>query len=73
VKLHPFIDGGGVWNNQDENIEDSILLSLGVGVSLEIGKIVNARVDYGIPLIDSDLPDDFDEGEKLTFSLVVTP
>jgi filamentous hemagglutinin family protein len=73
VKLHPFIDGGGVWNNQDENIEDSILLSFGLGVSLEIGKIVNARFDYGIPLIDADLPDDFDEGEKLTFSLVVTP
>jgi hemolysin activation/secretion protein len=73
VKLHPFIDGGGVWNNQDENIEDSILLSFGAGLSMEIGKIVNARVDYGIPLIDSDLPDDFDEGEKLTFSLVVTP
>jgi filamentous hemagglutinin family protein len=73
VKLHPFIDGGGVWNNQDENIEDSVLLSFGLGVSLEIGKIVNARFDYGIPLIDADLPDDFDEGEKLTFSLVVTP
>jgi filamentous hemagglutinin family protein len=73
VKLHPFIDGGGVWNNQDENIEDSILLSFGAGLSMEIGKIVNARVDYGIPLIDDDLPDDFDEGEKLTFSLVVTP
>ncbi|MGL6342012.1 MAG: ShlB/FhaC/HecB family hemolysin secretion/activation protein [Waterburya sp.] len=73
VKINPFIDGGGIWNNQDENIEDSTLLSFGAGVSLEIAEVLNARVDYGIPLIESDLPDDFDDGEKLTFSLVVTP
>ncbi|MGL6337765.1 MAG: ShlB/FhaC/HecB family hemolysin secretion/activation protein, partial [Waterburya sp.] len=73
VKLNPFIDGGTLWNNQDEEIEDSTLFSIGVGVSLEIAEVLNARVDYGIPLIEADLPDDFDQGEKLTFSLVVTP
>ncbi|MGL6338709.1 MAG: ShlB/FhaC/HecB family hemolysin secretion/activation protein, partial [Waterburya sp.] len=73
VKINPFIDGGTLWNNQDEEIEDSTLLSIGAGISLEIDEVLSARVDYGIPLIESDLPDDFDEGEKLTFSLVVTP
>jgi filamentous hemagglutinin family protein len=73
VKLNPFIDGGSLWNNQDEEIENSTLFSIGLGVSLEIADVLNARVDYGIPLIEADLPDDFDEGEKLTFSLVVTP
>ncbi|MGL5941710.1 MAG: ShlB/FhaC/HecB family hemolysin secretion/activation protein, partial [Waterburya sp.] len=73
VKLNPFIDGGSLWNNQDEEIDDSTLFSIGLGVSLEIAEILNARLDYGIPLIEADLPDDFDEGEKLTFSLVVTP
>jgi filamentous hemagglutinin family protein len=73
VKLNPFIDGGDIWNNQDEEIEDSTLFSIGLGVSLEVAEIIDARVDYGIPLIEADLPDDFDEGEKLTFSLVVTP
>ncbi|MGL5834895.1 MAG: ShlB/FhaC/HecB family hemolysin secretion/activation protein, partial [Waterburya sp.] len=73
VKLNPFIDGGTLWNNQDEEIESSTLFSIGAGVSLEIAELVDARVDYGIPLIEADLPDDFDRGEKLTFSLVLTP
>jgi hemolysin activation/secretion protein len=73
VKLNPFIDGGTIWNNQAESIESGTLLSVGLGLSWELAEILAARVDYGIPLIEAELPDDFDQGEKVTFSLVVTP
>ncbi|MGK7935538.1 MAG: ShlB/FhaC/HecB family hemolysin secretion/activation protein [Xenococcaceae cyanobacterium] len=55
VQLTPFVDIGVVWNQEDNiEIEDDILLSLGIGLNFTIGDNFNARLDWGIPLIDVD-------------------
>ncbi|MBC6417963.1 MAG: ShlB/FhaC/HecB family hemolysin secretion/activation protein [Prochloron sp. SP5CPC1] len=52
--LSPFFDFGTVWNSRGSNIErdKSTLYSVGVGLRFNIGENFNARVDYGIPLVN---------------------
>jgi hemolysin activation/secretion protein len=47
-QLAPFIDVGTVWNN---NSNPNTLLSTGVGLQWRTDKL-NARIDWGIPLIN---------------------
>lgn len=56
VQLAPFVDLGTVWNNDDVEISNATLPSLGVGLNFSIGERFNARLDWGIPLstVDSD-------------------
>ncbi len=54
----PFVDIGTAWNNdQVEQInntsqqQEGTLASLGLGVEYELGNKLNARLDWGVPLI----------------------
>lgn len=56
LQIAPFVDVGTGWNNsarteQDANIP-STLVSVGLGLRLQLGDNLTARFDYGIPLVD---------------------
>ena len=53
LQIAPFIDFGTGWNNRD-NLDNSTLLGAGFGVIWRMGETLNARLDWGIPLIDFD-------------------
>ncbi len=52
ISAIPFVDFGTTWSNSNERLEEDTLVSLGVGVRLDLSNTLNARIDYGIPLID---------------------
>jgi hemolysin activation/secretion protein len=52
VQLTPFVDVGTLWNNDNLEIENSTLPSVGLGLSFSTGDSFNARLDWGIPLTD---------------------
>jgi hemolysin activation/secretion protein len=51
LQITPFFDVGAAWNSDDVEIERKMLASTGIGLNLELGKRLNARLDWGIPLI----------------------
>ncbi|MBD2386225.1 ShlB/FhaC/HecB family hemolysin secretion/activation protein [Cylindrospermum sp. FACHB-282] len=54
LQLAPFIDFGVGWNYSGEkpNPDSNKLLGAGLGLLWQMGDRFNARLDYGIPLID---------------------
>ncbi|MEO1342145.1 MAG: ShlB/FhaC/HecB family hemolysin secretion/activation protein, partial [Cyanobacteria bacterium J06635_13] len=69
VQIAPFFDLGTVWNNDDLEIGNSTLPSLGLGVNFSVGERFNARLDWGIPLTDIDSRDRTWQENGLLFSL----
>jgi hemolysin activation/secretion protein len=70
----PFVDFGTTWSNSDErNQEEDTVASLGLGVRLDIFETLNARLDYGIPLIEVEDNDDTLQEKDLYFSLEYLP
>ncbi|WP_254564658.1 filamentous hemagglutinin N-terminal domain-containing protein [Oscillatoria sp. HE19RPO] len=55
VQFAPFLDAGVGWNSDDRpNPEQNALLSAGVGLRMQFGNRLTARVDWGIPLVNFD-------------------
>ncbi|KAF3889714.1 MULTISPECIES: ShlB/FhaC/HecB family hemolysin secretion/activation protein [Nostocales] len=55
LQVVPFIDFGIGWNSSGESNPDpdrNTLLGVGLGLQWQMGNNLNARFDYGIPLID---------------------
>ena len=52
VQIAPFFDIGTAWNSDDVEIANSTLPSLGVGLNFSTGTNLNARLDWGIPLVN---------------------
>ncbi|MEN9520984.1 MAG: hypothetical protein RLZZ381_3572, partial [Cyanobacteriota bacterium] len=52
LQVTPFFDFGTVWNTDDLEIANTTLASLGLGLNLALGDKFNARLDWGIPLVD---------------------
>ncbi len=70
----PFVDFGTVWSNSDEkDPEEDTLVSLGVGLRLDLIDTLSARFDYGIPLIDVPETGDSLQEDGLYFSLEYFP
>ena len=57
LQVSPFVDFGTGWNSDDEDTEFSTLLSTGVGLSLQTQSRLSTRIDWGIPLINSESGD----------------
>ncbi|WP_052055318.1 ShlB/FhaC/HecB family hemolysin secretion/activation protein [Myxosarcina sp. GI1] len=57
VQLTPFVDWGTGWNADDEATDFNTLIGTGVGVLWELPERLEARVDFGIPLINTDSDD----------------
>jgi hemolysin activation/secretion protein len=55
LQIVPFVDFGSGWNSDNlPNPEPGTLVSVGVGLQWQIGDKLNARFDWGIPLISVD-------------------
>ena len=62
VQLAPFIDMGGIWNNNNPNplSNETFLVGVGTGVIWQVIPNLNVRVDYARPLVSLD-----DKGDNL--------
>ena len=70
----PFFDFGTAWSNSDDkDPEEDTLVSLGVGLRLDLIDTLSARFDYGIPLIDVRETGDSLQEDGLYFSLEYFP
>jgi hemolysin activation/secretion protein len=55
LQLASFFDTGMVWNSNSEfEISPNTLSSVGVGLNLSIGRQLQGRLDWGIPLVNLD-------------------
>ena len=69
VQITPFFDVGTVWNNDDLEIANTTLPSLGVGLNFSMGNRFNARLDWGIPLTEVENKGDSLQEDGVHFSL----
>ena len=69
LQLAPFVDLGAVWNSDDTQISNDFLAAVGIGLNFTTGDGFNARLDWGIPLIDVDSQGDSLQENGVTFSL----
>ncbi|MEM7593007.1 MAG: ShlB/FhaC/HecB family hemolysin secretion/activation protein [Cyanobacteria bacterium P01_A01_bin.83] len=70
----PFVDFGTAWSNSDaRDFEEDTLVSLGVGLKLDLIETLSARIDYGIPLIEVDDTGDSLQEDGFYFSLEYFP
>ncbi|VEP14247.1 Hemolysin activation/secretion protein [Hyella patelloides LEGE 07179] len=69
VQLTPFIDMGTIWNSDDLEIDNDFLASIGIGLNFSAGNGFNARLDWGIPLVDVDTQGDSLQEDGLYFTL----
>ncbi|HEY9808440.1 MAG TPA: ShlB/FhaC/HecB family hemolysin secretion/activation protein [Halomicronema sp.] len=74
VQISPFIDFGIGWNHssQTEN-ESNQLLGVGVGLLWQIEQRLNARLDWGIPLIKADSSDRTWQEQGIYFNINYFP
>jgi filamentous hemagglutinin family protein len=71
VQIAPFLDAGLGWNSDDRpNPEQNALLSAGVGLRMQFGNRLTARVDWGIPLVDLDSREKTWQENGLYFTIV---
>ena len=69
VQIAPFFDIGTVWNSDEVEIESSTLPALGVGLNFSVGNRLNARLDWGIPLVDVSSSGDSLQEDGIYFSI----
>jgi hemolysin activation/secretion protein len=72
VQIAPFFDLGTVWNSDEveiNEISNSTLPSLGVGLNFSTGTNFNARLDWGIPLVDIESESNSLQEDGVYFSL----
>jgi hemolysin activation/secretion protein len=69
VQIAPFFDIGTVWNMDKTEISNSTLPSLGVGLNFSTGTNFNARLDWGIPLVDIENESNSLQEDGIYFSL----
>ena len=73
LQLIPFVDFGTVWNADDTELETNTLSSVGIGIKLLVGDSFNARLDWGIPLVEVDNLGDSLQENGIHFSLEFLP
>lgn len=72
--LTPFIDLGAGWNSSKiPPPTPSTLISVGLGLRLELGRNFTAYLNYGIPLINSTTEDKSLQNNGLYFSILTSP
>lgn len=73
IKLIPSVAAGTVWNTSTEIEGADTLVSVGLGLSYALGELIEARVDYAVPLIEVEAPEDFSTEQEFTFTLSIRP
>ncbi len=69
LQLAPFVDLGAIWNSDDTQISNDFLAAVGIGLNFSTGAGFNARLDWGIPLVDVEFQGDSLQENGVTFSL----
>lgn len=69
VQIAPFFDIGQLWNTDEVEIANATLPSIGLGLNLAMGDRFNARLDYGIPLVDIEAEGDSLQENGVHFSV----
>lgn len=78
LQVTPFVDLGAAWNN-DRNGEDrpelesNFLAGVGLGLRWQTGNHFSARLDWGVPLVDIETPNETLQEDGLYFSILYTP
>jgi hemolysin activation/secretion protein len=72
LQLAPFIDTGAVWNNSGQGNSSNILLSTGLGLQWRTDRL-NARIDWGIPLLNTSPSQNSLKGSGFYFSIRYFP
>lgn len=72
VQLTPFIDGGVGWNASDPSPSQSSLAAIGIGLRWQKND-VNAKIDFGIPLISAPNTGSVLQNAGLFFSVEYRP
>lgn len=70
--LFPFFDLGTIWNNDRETAGANTFASVGLGLSYRLKEALEFRVDYGIPLLETEGFGDRDT-DNFTFSATFRP
>jgi hemolysin activation/secretion protein len=74
IQLAPFVDVGTVWGGIVRSDGGSnTLASVGLGLRWQVEKVVEARIDYGIPLIEVNNQGDSLQADGWHFSLNLVP
>ena len=74
ISLLPFFDVGTVWNNGGrETTGSNTFASTGLGLRYRFDSALEARIDYGIPLIEAKGFGASETTDNFTFSLKVRP
>ncbi len=70
LHLIPFVDFGTAWNVDSETeLDPETLAAVGIGLKLSINDQLNARIDWGIPLVDDNSDSDTLQESGIYFSL----
>jgi hemolysin activation/secretion protein len=69
LQLTPFVDFGTAWNRDEEEIDPDTLVSVGIGLNWQQGDRLNARIDWGIPLVEVDSNKDTLQESGVYFSI----
>jgi hemolysin activation/secretion protein len=74
LQVVPFVDVGTAWNNfEGADPDPSWLASVGLGLRFQMSKSLNARLDWGIPLISAKSNERTLQEQGLYFSVVWNP
>jgi hemolysin activation/secretion protein len=73
LQIVPFFDIGQGWNRGDEQPDPNRLMSTGLGLQWKMGDNFRARLDWGIPLINSSNSNGQSIKEGLFFSVTFSP
>lgn len=71
LQIVPFFDVGTGWNNfEGADPDPSTLVSVGLGLRFQMSDRLNARFDWGIPLVSADSSDRTLQEQGLYFSVL---
>ncbi|MDY6806257.1 MAG: ShlB/FhaC/HecB family hemolysin secretion/activation protein [Cyanobacteriota bacterium] len=73
LQVVPFVDVGTGWNTKEANPDTSTLVSVGVGLRWEYSDRINARIEWGIPLVEVESRGDSLQEDGIYFSVEFTP
>jgi hemolysin activation/secretion protein len=73
LQIAPFFDIGTVWNNRGSNPQPQTISSFGLGLLWQPSQDLNVRLDYGIPLTDSNARGNTLQDNGFYFSLRYQP
>lgn len=73
LQFSPFFDFGKVWNTDDVTLDKNTLLSMGIGLRLEVSDILTTRLDWGFPLVDFAREGDSLQEKGIYFSVELKP